>query len=131
MVWDELSMEWSSDVSDIEISGNFNDLVSAQKSVIEVNKIWDKMMTGDDYEEDEEEESGWIVKSVNKVSDLSKVTPGSVDKSQAKSEQEQIEYATNEGETLPIFTQDKLSGPGWVAVARSDRGHLSIVLVQP
>ena len=69
------------------------------------------------------------LKSIKQVPDLSKVTPGDYNKESATDQQEKIDEAQQNGTEPPVFTQNFLSGPGWVAVTESDR-HFSLVLVQ-
>jgi hypothetical protein len=126
--WDEIGMEWS-DHGTVPITGQFGgDLATNQRAVLEVNKVLDEQLSGHVLEEGEE--PGWTMKSIKRVDDLSKVTPGDFDKYYADNQKREVEEAKEAGEAEPIFTQNFLSGPGWVGVTRSDRNHLSLLLVQ-
>ena len=53
VTWDEISMEWS-DQGSVQIQGQFSDLVSSQKAIIEVNKVLEENARGEPFGENEE-----------------------------------------------------------------------------
>ena len=124
IVWDEVSGEWG-DLETMEVSAR---KPHYQYVAVALNRKWEEIMSGEEIPEDEE--PGWRVISVDKVDALESVKPSDYDKSQAKSEEYVIAEAQNKGEPEPVFTQDQLTGPGYVSVVRSDRNHLSLMLFQ-
>ena len=102
-------MEWS-DHGQIQIQGQFGDLMNSQKAVIEVNRIVDQQITGLDLEESDE--PSWVVMSIKQVPDPAQVKPS--------------DFFKNEEDES---TQSFLTGSGWVAVIESDR-HYGLLLVQ-